>query len=212
MKIDTVFYRKSLLPNLYKAKTNNIDIRNKSTLLAHFTENNLQEEKLWLCLASEIDLDKTANLVESMENLEDESIFAEIEVETVAKELGVELSGEKLNDLLWRAPIKVLSPEKVTDKDVKELIMRCTDYLKKFSNNAENIKLAINDFLDQVYFTDSDFKAKKINASVEELEEVVGAKHLYYKGQEDDLDKIEIDSNITDYHLNLARRELRQFI
>ncbi len=233
MKLDTTFYRHTLLPNLFKAKTNGINILSKSALLAHF--NGSEAEKVWVCCASAQDIEETAEIVSLMSD-EQEDVLANLNVsesfehQLVNKKLLTVVSNlrklEKneladrlfksvqarnssdvstLNKMLWKSNLKVLAPEKATDEDVKSLAKEAVKYLKsKTKSDDETIKEAVLDFVDQVYLSDSDFKG--------EIKPTKIFADLYYKNRDDELDDLEVNSDVSEREVELGMRELKKFI
>ena len=72
-KLDSLFYRKTLLPSLYKAAEAGINIENKSSLLHYYK--NKPEEKLWVCCASDRDLQDTQEIVSCMQHSKDDILM-----------------------------------------------------------------------------------------------------------------------------------------
>ena len=235
MKLDPSFYRHTLLPNLYQAKEVGVDILSKSALLAHFREN--ESEKLWVCCASAQDIEETAEIVNSMLNKKHDvlatlnikedfnyalstkkllSVVADLK-SAGKNELAAKLhkaiqarqlkNVDDLNQMLWKNDeFKLVHPEKASDKDIKDLSTKAVNYLKNKTEADEDlIKEAVLDFIDQNYFSDPDFKGTKNPSKVL-------AADLYYKNRGDDLDDLEINSDISEKEVELGMRELKKFI
>lgn len=219
-KLDSLFYRKTLLPSLYRAAEAGINITNKSSLLHYYQG---KPEKLWVCCASTEDLQDTHEIVSCMQHARDDILmkigaldsFPEYAVDTVLATVNNDTANnlataavkkDRLNTLLWQSKLKIAPPDKAKKQDLIKLAKEAAKYLKQYSEDIDVIRAAIDDFFDQVYFTDFEYRGGKID-----LKKVV-AKHLYYKNRGDELDNIEIDSDISDKQIDLAKRELTQYL
>jgi len=235
MKISAAFYRNTLLPSLFTAKYNGVNIKNKSALLHYYsTKADTESETFWVCCASGEDLKDTAEIVSAMFDMKHD-VIAEVGVRDeisftpitqllkitaslkargknkLANKLNrilasrLEEEADDLNKILWDKMETIPKPENANDNDVKAVAKEAKFLLNKETGADELVvKEAVESFIDQNYLEDIDFKGDIKRSQV--------LSDLYYKNRGDDLDDLEVNSDVSEEEINLGTRQLSKFL
>jgi hypothetical protein len=139
MKVNASFYKNTLLPELFKAKSNGINIKSKSALLHYF--NKSEDEKYWVCCASGEDLNNTSEIVDLMDNEKDDILLNIGISEAALENIDGHIPNEKL--LKVTSSLKVKGKNKVADKIFSDL------YYKNREDDLDKLELMKSEISDE---------------------------------------------------------------
>jgi len=199
MKVNPSFYRNKLLPALYDARKSGVNINEKVSLAKHFEGH--ESVKAWVCLSSQQELENTAKIVRDMEH-SNHDILADYGV--VASTVD-DLVRHLYNVLGKSAP----EAKDATADQVKKLSEKAVESLTSKEKDKSKVIRAVTQFLDEMYFSDLDYKAKftahQIHAS---SSHIVTSADLYYKNSDDDYDTVQVSGEIDDFEIQKTVKEL----